>query len=93
MTGRDRLTVQPPSVVAAPPDRAADSRGRDHCGGIGRSFVVQLASGCELADGHVAGRVQHLATHDGGNFDSTRELVDVMRRVLERLEIAGSNDE
>ncbi len=50
-----------------------------------RAFVVQIAPDCDAATGSLAGRVQHLATVDGGNFGSVDGLVAILRRVLERL--------
>lgn len=49
-----------------------------------RAFVVQLAPDCEPDAEHLAGRVQHLATADGGNFGSVEGLLAIMRRVLDR---------
>ena len=48
-----------------------------------RAFVVELASGATGTDAF-CGRVQHLATFDGGNFTSAESLVSIIRRVLER---------
>jgi len=50
-----------------------------------RAFVVQLRPGAEPGDEAIAGRVQHLATSDGGNFASPEALIAIMRRVLERM--------
>jgi hypothetical protein len=50
-----------------------------------RAFVVQLRPGAEPGDEAIAGRVQHLATCDGGNFASPEALIAIMRRVLERM--------
>lgn len=49
-----------------------------------RSFVVELIDDEDDA-GTCRGRVQHLATLDGGNFTSAETLVAIMRRVLDRL--------
>ncbi len=49
----------------------------------GRSFVVQLTA--DPATDAFCGRVQHLATLDGGNFSSPDAMVAIMRRVLERV--------
>lgn len=49
-----------------------------------RAFVVQLAADGDPAASDLKGRVQHLATSDGGNFGSVEGLVAIMRRVLER---------
>lgn len=49
-----------------------------------RAFVVQLAADGDPAAADLRGRVQHLATSDGGNFGSVEGLVAIMRRVLER---------
>lgn len=57
----------------------------------GRAFVVQVAPDAQLAEGRLRGRVQHLQTIDGGNFESTADLIAIMRRVLERN--ARSNSE
>ncbi len=48
-----------------------------------RAFVVELASEVTGTDAF-CGRVQHLATFDGGNFTSAESLVSIIRRVLER---------
>lgn len=60
-----------------------------------RAFVVQVGA-ADREQGEVfAGRVQHLATSDGGNFASAEGLIAIMRRVLERLrreEDSGDDD-
>ena len=52
----------------------------------GRAFVVQVTSERVEGDGAFAGRVQHLATADGGNFATAEGLVEIMRRVLRRAD-------
>ena len=54
-------------------------------GATSRAFVVELTSG--VADTEAfSGRVQHLTTFDGGNFNSAESLVAIIRRVLERVQ-------
>jgi hypothetical protein len=48
------------------------------------AFVLQLTPGSDPAAGRLAGRVQHLQTSDGGNFDSVEGLLDLIARVLDR---------
>ena len=55
----------------------------------GRAFLVQLAPDCQHDEGELSGRVQHLETFDGGNFDSAEGLLALLRRVLGRA--AGQN--
>lgn len=68
-------TTREPGTTRLGPDPDATSR----------AFVVQLRPGAEPGDEAIAGRVQHLATCDGGNFASPEALIAIMRRVLERL--------
>jgi hypothetical protein len=60
---------------------------------VGRSFVVEVTPGPDAEA--FRGRVQHLATHDGGNFTSVEMLVSIIRRVLGRAEpdVAGQTGE
>lgn len=53
-----------------------------------RAFVVQVGGDSVPAAGELNGRVQHLATSDGGNFDSVERLVSIMRRILAEDETA-----
>lgn len=46
-----------------------------------QAFVVQVAA---PSGDPFSGRVQHLATADGGNFATPEDLVEIMRRVLRR---------
>ncbi len=55
---------------------------------VSRSFVVELTGADAVAD-QISGRVQHLATLDGGNFTSAETLVAIMRRVLDRARRDG----
>lgn len=52
----------------------------------GRSFVIQIAPDCDPARHSFAGRIQHLATYDGGNFDSLDALAAILLRVLARAD-------
>jgi hypothetical protein len=49
-----------------------------------RAFVIQLSPDCDPGSGKLSGRVQHLRTADGGNFDSVEALLVLLWRVLER---------
>lgn len=49
-----------------------------------RAFVIQIAPECDVDSACLAGRVQHLATQDGGNFGSVDGLLAIVRRVLDR---------
>jgi hypothetical protein len=69
-----------PHPAAAGPGRAGRA-----AGATGRAFVVELAPGATTADAF-CGRVQHLATMDGGNFSSVESLIAIIRRVLERAQ-------
>jgi hypothetical protein len=51
-----------------------------------RSFVIQISPDSCGASQSFAGRVQHLATSDGGNFDSLEGMAAIVRRVLLRAE-------
>jgi hypothetical protein len=44
--------------------------------------VVELVP--DAGEEDFRGRVQHLATHDGGNFTSVEMFVSIVRRVLGR---------
>ena len=57
---------------------------RDGGGPVGQAFVIQVALGAEPADGPLRGRVQHLATSDGENFDSAESLISNQRHELAR---------
>lgn len=50
-----------------------------------RAFVVQVGPEAEPGAEGFTGRVQHLATSDGGNFASVEGLIAIMRRVLDRM--------
>jgi len=54
-----------------------------------RAFVVQIAPDWDPEAGSLSGRVQHLATADGGNFASVEGLVAIVRRVFGRAERQG----
>ncbi|MFN2376933.1 MAG: hypothetical protein ABR538_10375 [Candidatus Binatia bacterium] len=75
----------PASAAPAPTD-LDDGRPRSLAGtkATERAFVIQLAADGDPAAADLRGRVQHLATSDGGNFGSVEGLVAIMRRVLER---------
>jgi len=78
---------RPPEAGAEPgpaPFTFAPSRSSPDRGATTRAFVVQLAAGEGVEDGRFSGRVQHLATSDGGNFATPEDLIAIMRRVLER---------
>ena len=47
-----------------------------------RSFLMQLSAGCEVAGGDLRGRVQQIATSDGGNFESVDALLAILRRIF-----------
>lgn len=74
-----RKTAVPGNDTSSAVRTAATRRAAD------RAFVVQLAPDCGSAPGGLAGRVQHLATSDGGNFASPEGLIAILRRVLEHL--------
>ena len=76
--------------TAAAADAAVPSRPRRAAAAVGRSFVIEVASGGAAEDFH--GRVQHLATHDGGNFSSVEMLVSIIRRVLGRPDPEEADD-
>lgn len=57
---------------------------RSEAAALRRVFVVQLATDCEPATVSLSGRVQHLETADGGNFESTEGLVAIVRRIFKR---------
>jgi hypothetical protein len=91
-----RAPIDPDSGAArrdqptAAPDAAPRARPRRPESTVGRSFVVEVAAGAG-AEG-LQGRVQHLATHDGGNFSSVEMLVSIIRRVLGRPDPEESDD-
>ena len=86
MAGKERdLKAQQPQVDQT----ATGSELRSRQGAFGsadgplrRSFLVQVAAGCEAANGDLRGRVQQLATSDGGNFDSVDALLAILRRIF-----------
>lgn len=51
---------------------------------VSRAFVVEVAVDAQHRDGPLRGRVQHLATSDGGNFESGEGLLAIIGRVLDR---------
>lgn len=51
-----------------------------------RAFVLQLAADCAADPTDFKGRVQHLPSADGGNFESLEGLLAIIRRVLSRRE-------
>lgn len=79
------------SGAAHPPGATGFRPGPDP---VSRSFVVQVVSDREDGDDAFTGRVQHLATADGGNFANPEGLVAIMRRVLRRSagEAGGLDD-
>lgn len=66
------------------PARSATGAPRPAGEPVSRDFVVRVAPDSPLEEGRLSGRVHHLATTDGGNFDSAEGLVAIMRRVLDR---------
>jgi hypothetical protein len=79
---REQTTAAPGAAVPSRPRRAGTA--------VGRSFVIEVAAGSAAEDFH--GRVQHLATHDGGNFSSVEMLVSIIRRVLGRPDPDEADD-
>jgi len=53
-----------------------------------RAFVLQLAADCAADAADFKGRLQHLPTADGGNFESLDGLFAIIRRVLSHRERA-----
>jgi hypothetical protein len=80
-----RNAADPESGQAGP---AEPGRPRRSDSTVGRSFVVEVTPGPDAEA--FRGRVQHLATHDGGNFTSVEMLVSIIRRVLGRTEPDGA---
>lgn len=73
--------------TAAPGELQGELRGEppgSRRGAAARSFVVQIAAGCDPAERSFSGRVHHLATSDGGNFDSLDAFLGILQRVLGR---------
>ena len=74
---------------AALPTGAGPGRCSPDSAATGRAFVVQVAPERGEGEGAFAGRVQHLATADGGNFATAEGMVEIMRRVLDRTRSTG----
>jgi hypothetical protein len=70
--------------TAAAGEAHGDSPGGSRRAAAARSFVVQVAAGCDPAEQSFSGRVHHLATSDGGNFDSLDSFLAILQRVLGR---------
>jgi hypothetical protein len=51
------------------------ARPLDHQAGTARIFIVHLRLDADPAQGHLAGRIQHVQSSDAMHFDSTDELV------------------
>jgi hypothetical protein len=49
---------------------------------IHRAFVVHFYACAGSADGRISGRVEHVVTGKGDEFQSAGELLQFMRRVL-----------
>ena len=64
-------------------DAAASSPPRHDSAPAKAAFLLQLDDPCGAADVGLRGRIQHLSTLDGGNFASTADLLDLIRRILE----------
>jgi hypothetical protein len=81
MNTHDQVPAPGSAAAAGPPARAEPPSSR-----IGaathRAFVIQIRPECTLASNDFTGRVQHLASIDGGNFRSVEDLIAIMRRIL-----------
>jgi hypothetical protein len=84
-----REAVDPEIAPARPREQPSEpGRPRRSESTVSRSFVVEVTPGPDAEA--FRGRVQHLATHDGGNFTSVEMLVSIIRRVLGRTEPEGT---
>jgi len=57
-----------------------------------RAFVLQLAADCAADPTAFKGRVQHLTSADGGNFETLDGLFAIIRRVLSQREQEDEGD-
>jgi hypothetical protein len=59
---------------------------------VGRAFVVQVHATAVVAQGQLAGRVEHVVSGQATRFQTPDELLAFMARVLEVLETAAPED-
>ncbi|HYB99072.1 MAG TPA: hypothetical protein VEC57_08030 [Candidatus Limnocylindrales bacterium] len=74
-------SATPETLAADTPAGSASSLATGR-GALRRAFVVEVADDCDAAGGQLSGRVQHLATSDGGNFASIEALLAIVHRIL-----------
>ena len=55
---------------------------------VQRAFVVQLHATAAVAQGHLAGRVEHVVSGQAAHFHTLAELLAFMARVLATLDTA-----
>ena len=51
-----------------------------------RSFVLQFAADTHLPDGRMAGRIEHVVSHQATDFDSLETLLAFIVRVLREVD-------
>lgn len=51
---------------------------------IHRAFLVRLYEDVDPASGRIGGQVEHVLSGDGGEFNSSEELLWLMRQALDR---------
>jgi hypothetical protein len=49
---------------------------------VHRAFVVHFRTDSDVTHGHVAGRVEHVASRQAAHFSSLEELLAFMARIL-----------
>lgn len=57
---------------------------------VHRAFVVQFRAETDVAQGRVAGRIEHVATRQTGSFQSWAEMQAFMAQVLANSAEASS---
>jgi hypothetical protein len=80
---RTAIEALRPASTASPDRGAGDVRATAQKPAE-RGFVLQVSPDCDPSSGRLSGRLVHMRTSDGGNFDSVESLLALVWRVLER---------